>query len=118
MLKQADKLVASLPESVRSVLEEILKDAESSLEDAFDEHLLMTRSVHEILWGYQDNLLKFVADTGINGLPIPSDGTFSLEVFCSLICHKCVLTLNHFIVQSGSFSILFSCFTKVFSWLL
>ena len=42
----------------------------------------MNRSVEEILWGYQDPLLKFIADMNISLLDgvLPSDGFFQLEV--------------------------------------
>ena len=42
----------------------------------------MNRSVEEILWGYHDPLLKFIADMNISLLDgiLPPDGFFQLEV--------------------------------------
>ena len=85
MLIQLEKLSAkikTLPSSLQEEALELLQLLTDAIQITFHENLIMNRSVEEILWGYQDPLLKFIADMNISLLDgvLPPDGFFQLEV--------------------------------------
>ena len=85
MLIQLEKLSAkikTLPSSFQEEALELLQLLTDTIQKTFHENLIMNRSVEEILWGYQDPLLKFIADMNISLLDgvLPPDGFFQLEV--------------------------------------
>lgn len=76
----------TLPSAFRKPLEDVISVIMTELKQEFDENLIMTRCVDEVVWGYQDKFLKFVADLtkNISFIPpgiIPPDGVFQLEVY-------------------------------------
>ena len=85
MLIQLEKLSAkikTLPSFLQEEALELLQLLTDTIQSTFHENLIMNRSVEEILWGYQDPLLKFIADMNISLLDgvLPRDGFFQLEV--------------------------------------
>ena len=61
----------------------VIKSLYLSVEKAFSESLFITKTAHELLWGYQDDLLEFVSNiTFLSslGLPLPPGGKFGLQV--------------------------------------
>ena len=80
------KMAPSFPEPIKTIVIDLIKTIITELKVDFSEKLIMTRTVEEILWGYQDPFLKFVADLlanvtfiDLSGV-LPPNGVFQLEV--------------------------------------
>ena len=73
-------MVENLPEIAKKLVDDIIKGLDTALKNEFSENLFMTRSVDEIIWGYEDPFLKYLSQFNLSFLPIPKDGRFSLEV--------------------------------------
>ncbi len=65
---------------LKLIIDDVVKGFDEALKDQFKENLFMTRSVEEIVWGYSDPFLKFIADMNLPIAAIPKGGMFSLEV--------------------------------------
>ena len=63
-------------------LHTVLNVLEEQIKNEFNENLIMTRSMDEIVWGYNDSFLAFIRDLNISFIndAIPPGGFFSLEV--------------------------------------
>ena len=90
-------MIDKLPESLRSELKYFINVLNNAIAKEFSETLFMTRTVDEIIFGYQDPLLKFLSDFNIHFLPIPENGVFGLKVlsyieFLYLSIHLSVCT--------------------------
>ena len=80
------KMAPSFPEPIKTIVIDLIRTIITELKVDFSEKLIMTRTVEEILWGYQDPFLKFVADLLANvtfidlSNVLPPNGVFQLEV--------------------------------------
>jgi lysosome membrane protein 2 len=84
ILVQFEKLmemIKSLPDIVQLPLKEVIEGLEESIRKEFNEGLIMTRPVDEVLWGYNDSFLAFIRDFNISFIndQIPPGGLFQLE---------------------------------------
>lgn len=87
-LLQFEKLIKmsdTFPPPINTIIKDLIKTIINELNNDFNEKLIMTRPVSEILWGYEDPFLKFVADllanvTFIDLGPLLNGGYFQLEV--------------------------------------
>ena len=76
-------MVENLPEMAKKLMDDIIKELNTTLKDEISENLFMTRSVDEIIWGYEDPFLKYLS-LDLSFLPLPKDGSFNLEVYVCL----------------------------------
>lgn len=84
-------MVRSLPPSFQELVKQTLSTLESSIEKEFQENLIMTRSIDEIIWGYNDSFLGFIYDLNISLIndALPDGPFFSLEV--RKLCSNCIM---------------------------
>ncbi|XP_011408057.2 PREDICTED: lysosome membrane protein 2-like [Amphimedon queenslandica] len=86
-LLQFEKLIkmsATFPPPINTIVKDLIETIITELSKDFNEKLIMTRPVSEILWGYEDPFLKFVADllANVTFLDLTKDlngGFFQLE---------------------------------------
>ena len=76
---------ATFPSPINIIVKDLIDVIIKELNEDFNEKLIMTRPVREILWGYEDPFLKFVSDLLANVTFIDlskelNGGFFQLEV--------------------------------------
>ena len=67
--------------AVQEIINDILKGFDEALRTEFKENLFMTQPVDEVVFGYTDPFLKFVADLQLPIQGLPKDGQFAITVW-------------------------------------